>query len=142
MSKVSLGHLSADDAGEGQANMPKAIAGAFAGAIAMGLVYGGISRVLGTEYAYVAFLIGAAAGLGAMKLGGARSTTVGAIAAGASIVGVLMAKVIVGAPEGVSWVSYHTTMFDILFCYLAPPAAAFFAAGSDKIRELTKHLPF
>lgn len=141
MSKVSLGHLSADDAGEGQANMPKAIAGAFAGAIAMGLVYGIVGRVIG-EYSYIAFLIGGAAGLGAMKLGGARSMTVGAIAAGASLIAVLMAKVIVGAPEGTSWVAYHTTMFDILFCYLAPPAAAFFAAGSDKVRELTKHLPF
>lgn len=141
MSKVSLGHLSADDAGEGQANIPKAIAGAFAGAIAMGLVYGVVGRVIG-EYSYIAFLIGGAAGLGAMKLGGARSMTVGAIAAGASLIAVLMAKVIVGAPEGTSWVAYHTTMFDILFCYLAPPAAAFFAAGSDKVRELTKHLPF
>lgn len=141
MSKVSLGHLSADDAGEGKANMPKAIAGAFAGAIAMGLVYGVVGRVIG-EYSYIAFLIGGAAGLGAMKLGGARSMTVGTIAAVASLIGVLMAKVIVGAPEGTSWIAYHTTMFDILFCYLAPPAAAFFAAGSDKVRELTKHLPF
>lgn len=141
MSKVSLGHLSATDAGEGQANMPKAIAGAFAGAIAMGLVYGVVGRVIG-EYSYIAFLIGGAAGLGAMKLGGARSMVVGGIAAGASLIAVLMAKVIVGAPEGTSWVAYHTTMFDILFCYLAPPAAAFFAAGSDKVRELTKHLPF
>ncbi len=141
MSKVSLGHLSATDAGEGQANMPKAIAGAFAGAIAMGLVYGVVGRVIG-EYSYIAFLIGGAAGLGAMKLGGARSMVVGGIAAVASLIAVLMAKVIVGAPEGTSWVAYHTTMFDILFCYLAPPAAAFFAAGSDKVRELTKHLPF
>ncbi|MFK7999947.1 MAG: hypothetical protein AB8H86_10130 [Polyangiales bacterium] len=141
MSKVSLGHLSATDAGEGQANMPKAIAGAFAGALAIGVVYGVVGRVIG-EYSYIAFLIGGAAGLGAMKLGGARSMTVGAIAAFASIVAVLLAKVIVGAPEGTSWIAYHTTMFDILFCYLAPPAAAFFAAGSDKVRELTKHLPF
>ena len=142
MSKVSLGHLSANDAGEGQANMPKAIAGAFAGALAMGVVYGGISRVLGTEYSYVAFLVGAAAGLGAMKLGGARSMTVGTIAAVASLIGILVAKVIIGSPPGTSFIAYHTTMFDILFCYLAPPAAALFAAGSDKIRELTKHLPF
>lgn len=141
MSKVSLGHLSANDAGEGKANMPKAIAGAFAGALAMGLVYGVVGRFIG-EFSYIAFLIGGAAGLAAMKLGGARSMVVGGIAAGASLVAVLVAKLIVGAPEGTSWVAYHTTMFDILFCYLAPPAAAFFAAGSDKVRELTKHLPF
>ncbi len=141
MNKVSLGHLSANDAGEGKANMPKAIAGAFGGALAMGVIYGLVGRFMG-EFAYIAFLIGAAAGLGAMKLGGARSMVVGTIAAVASLVAVLAAKVIVGAPEGASWVAYHTTMFDILFCYLAPPVAALFAAGSDKIRNLTKHLPF
>ncbi|MEM6958209.1 MAG: hypothetical protein AAF411_23665 [Myxococcota bacterium] len=140
MSKVSLGHLSTEDAGEGVANMPKAIAGAFGGALAMGLVYGVVGRFVG-EFSYIAFLIGAAAGLGAMKLGGARNMKVGTVSAIASLVAVLLAKLIVGAPEGVSWISYHTTMFDILFCYLAPPVAAFFAAGSDKIRALTKHLP-
>ena len=141
MNKVSLGHFSATDAGEGQANMPMAIAGAVGGALAMGLVYGVVGRFIG-EYSYIAFLIGAASGLAAMKLGGARSMVVGGIAAAASLVAVLLAKLIIGAPEGVSWVSYHTSMFDILFCYIAAPAAAFFAAGSDKVRELTKRLPF
>lgn len=141
MNKVSLGHFSATDAGEGQADMPKAVVGAIGGALAMGLVYGVVGRFIG-EYSYIAFLIGAASGLAAMKLGGARSMVVGGIAAAASLVAVLLAKLIIGAPEGVSWVSYHTSMFDILFCYIAPPVAAFFAAGSDKVRELTKHLPF
>lgn len=141
MNKVSLGHFSATDAGEGQADMPKAVVGAVGGALAMGLIYGVVGRFVG-EYSYIAFLIGAASGLAAMKLGGARSAVVGGIAAAASLVAVLLAKVIIGAPEGASWVSYHTTMFDILFCYIACPVAAFFAAGSDKIRELTKHLPF
>ena len=46
-----------------------------------------------------------------------------------------------GAPPGVGWLSYHTQMFDIIFCYLAAPAAAFFAAGTDQARELLKKLP-
>lgn len=141
MSKVSLGHFSANDAGEGEANMPKAIAGAFGGALAMGLAYGLVGRFVG-EFAYVAFLIGAAAGLAAMKLGGARNMVVGGIAAAASLVGVIVGKLLIPAGDGGSWIAYHTTMFDILFCYIACPVAALFAAGSDKIRELTKHLPF
>ncbi len=141
MNKVSMGHLSAEDVGEGQANMPKAILGAFAGAIALGVIYGLVGRFIG-EFAYVAFLIGGGAGIGAMKLGGARSMVVGGIAAFASLVAVLAAKVIVGAPEGASWVAYHTTPFDILFCYVLNPAAAMFAAGPDSIRRLRDKLPF
>ena len=38
--------------------------------------------------------------------------------------------------------AYHTTMFDIIFCYLAAPAAGFFAAGSNQARQLLRHLPF
>jgi hypothetical protein len=141
MANLQMGHFKVSDSGEGGAvKMPMAIAGAVGGAIAMGLVYGLVGRFVG-EFSYVAFLIGAASGIGAMKLGGGRSLVVGGIAAVASLVAVLGAKLIVGAPEGTSWISYHTTMFDILFCYIANPAAAFFAAGTDKARELLKKLP-
>lgn len=141
MGDLKMGHLSVDDAGEGEVNLPKAIAGAVGGALVMGLLYGVAGRFIG-EYSYVAFLIGAASGMGAMKLGGGRSFLVGGIAAGVSLVAVLLAKLIVGAPEGASWVAYHTTMFDIIFCYIANPAAAFFAAGTDQARELLNKLPF
>jgi hypothetical protein len=77
-----------------------------------------------------------------MKLGGGRSIVVGAAAAAISLVAVLGAKLIVGAPEGTSWISYHTTMFDILFCYVLNPVAAFFAAGTDKTRAVLDRLPF
>ncbi|MEM9068794.1 MAG: hypothetical protein AAGE52_09815 [Myxococcota bacterium] len=140
MGNLNMGHLSVDDKGEGEVNLPKAIMGAIGGALVVGVVYGVVGRFVG-EFSYVAFLIGAAAGIGAMKLGGGRSIVAGIVAAVASLVAVLAAKLLVGAPEGVSWVSYHTTMFDILFCYVANPAAAFFAAGTDKARDLLKMLP-
>jgi hypothetical protein len=126
----------------GGVTSPTAAAGAVAGALAMGIVYGIIGRVLRVEYSYVAFLIGAASGVAAMKLGGGRSIVSGGIAAGATLVGVLLGKIIIGSPEGTSFLAYHTTMFDIIFCYLAAPAAGFFAAGSNQARQLLRHLPF
>lgn len=141
MGQLRMGHLTVEDAGEGQAKLGLAIVGATGGALAMGLVYGLVSKFIG-EHSYVAFLIGAASGLAAMKLGGGRSLIAGAVAAVMSLAGVIIGKVIIGAPPGASWIAYHTTLFDILFCYLANPAAAFFAAGTDKARSLVKMLPF
>jgi hypothetical protein len=141
MANLNMGGFTTADEGEGVVNLPKAALGALAGAFAMGVVYGVVGRFVG-EYSYVAFLIGAAGGVGAMKLGGGRSLVAGGLAAGATLAAVIVAKVIVGAPEGTSWVAYHTTTFDILFCYLAAPAAAFFAAGSNQSRELLDKLPF
>ncbi len=140
MANLNMGGFTTNDAGEGEVNLPKAAAGAVGGALAVGLLYGIVGRVIG-EYSYIAFLIGAASGVGAMKLGGGRSLVAGGIAAVATLVAVLLAKVIVGAPEGMSWIAYHTQMFDIIFCYVAAPAAAFFAAGTNQARELLKKLP-
>lgn len=141
MGQLRMGHISVEDAGEGSVNLGKAIVGAVGGGLAMGALYGVASRVVG-EYSYVAFLIGAVAGLAAMKLGGGRSVVAGVIAAVSALAGVIVGKLICGAPEGTSWIAYHTQMFDILFCYIAAPAAAFFAAGTDKARGLLKMLPF
>lgn len=140
MANLNMGGFTTADAGEGAVSLPKAAIGAVAGAFAMGLVYGVIGRFIG-EYSYVAFLIGAASGVGAMKLGGGRSVVAGGIAAASTLAAVLFAKVIVGAPEGMSWIAYHTQLFDIIFCYVAAPVAAFFAAGTDQARELLKKLP-
>lgn len=140
MANLNMGGFVTADAGEGSVSIPKAAMGAVGGAFALALVYGVVGRFIG-EYSYVAFLIGAASGVGAMKLGGGRSVVAGGIAAGATLAAVLFAKLIVGAPEGVSWLGYHTQMFDILFCYIAAPAAAFFAAGTNQARDLLKKLP-
>lgn len=140
MANLSMGGFTVQDGAEGKVNVPLAMAGAVGGAIALGIAYGLVGRFV-AEFAYVAFLIGAASGTAAMKLGGGRSVVVGIVAAAASLVAVLGAKLIVGAPEGVSWVSYHTTMFDILFCYVLNPAAAFFTAGTDKARAILNKLP-
>jgi hypothetical protein len=136
-----MGHITVEDAGEGQVSVPKAVIGAIGGGLVVGVLYGVVARVIG-EHSYAAFLIGAAAGLAAMKLGGGRSIVAGVAAAASALVGVLIGKVICGAPEGTSWIAWHTQPFDILFCYVANPAAAFFAAGTDKARSLLKMLPF
>jgi hypothetical protein len=136
-----MGHITVEDAGEGGVNLPKALVGAIGGAAVMGVLYGVASRLIG-EHSYAAFLIGAVAGLAAMKLGGGRSIVAGVVAAVASLAAVLVGKLICGAPEGASWIAWHTQTFDILFCYIANPAAAFFAVGTDKARALLKMLPF
>jgi hypothetical protein len=141
MASLNMGGFTTADAGEGQVSVPKAAAGALGGALAMGVVYGVIGRVLHVEYSYVAFLVGAAAGVAAMKLGGGRSIVAGALAAASALVGILVGKVIIGSPEGTSFLAYHTTMFDILFCYVAAPAAGFFAAGTNQARQLLDRLP-
>jgi len=71
-----------------------------------------------------------------------RTLVAGVVAAVASLFAAIGAKLIVGAPEGTSFIAYHTSMFDILFCYIACPAAAFFAASTDKARDVRDRLPF
>lgn len=140
MSHLNMGGFTTQDGAEGQIDLTKAVLGAAAGAIVVGIAYGVVGRFV-AEFSYGAFLIGAAAGVGSMKLGGGRSLVAGAVAAVLALVGVIIGKLIVGAPEGASWISYHTTLFDILFCYVANPVAAFFAAGTDKARALLDRLP-
>lgn len=122
-------------------DLPKAIVGAVVGAVVAGLLYGVVGRFVG-EFSYLAVLIGSASGLLAVRLGGKASPVAGGVAAAASLVMVLAAKVVVGAPEGTSWIAYHTTMFDILFCYLANPFAAFVAGGTGAGRGILRKLPF
>ena len=131
----------APDTEEGTLDMPKAIMGALAGALVVGLIYGVVGRFV-AEFSYLAILIGTASGLAAVRLGGKANRTAGVVAAVASLVMVLAAKIHVGAPEGVSWVGYHTTLFDIIFCYIANPVAAFVAGGTGAGRGLLQRLPF
>jgi len=126
---------------DGTLNLPKALVGALVGALAAGLVYGVVGRFVG-EFSYLAVVIGSAAGLAAVRLGGKPSPVAGGVAAVASLIMVLAAKVIVGSPAGISWLSYHTTLFDIMFCYIANPVAAFVAGGTGAGRGLLSRLPF
>jgi len=135
MADLSMGGFTVKDAEEGGLNLPMALVGAAGGALLMAVVYGVVGRFVG-EFSYVAFLIGGVAGLGSMKLGGGRSIVAGIAAAGIALVAVILAKLIVGSPEGVSWIGYHTTLFDIIFCYVLNPAAAFLAAGTEKARDI------
>lgn len=141
MASLNMGGFATADGGEGTVNVPKAAVGAVAGGLAMGVVYGAISRVLHVEYSYVAFLVGAAAGVAAMKLGGGRSIVAGGISAVAALAGILLGKIIIGHPEGTTFFAYHSTLFDILFCYVAAPAAGFFAAGTNQARQILDKLP-
>ncbi|MCA9608241.1 MAG: hypothetical protein KC619_21680 [Myxococcales bacterium] len=125
----------------GEMSLPKAIAGALGGAIAAGLLYGIVGHFV-AEFSYLAVLIGSASGLMAVRLGGKASPVAGGIAAVASLGMVLAAKLLVGAPEGSSWIAYHTTLFDIIFCYVANPVAAFMAGGTGAGRGLLRRLPF
>ena len=49
-------------------------------------------------------------------------------------------KLIIGDPSGAGWVAYHTTLFDIIFCYLLAPAAALGLGGVPKVAELFRSL--
>ena len=130
-----------DEAPAAEISLPKAIAGALGGALVVALVYGVVGRFVG-EYSFLAVAIGSASGLAAVRLGGGTSPIAGAVAAVASLLMVFAAKLIVGAPEGTSWLSYHLTMFDIIFCYIANPVAAFVAGGTGVGRGLMSRLPF
>ena len=94
------------------------------------------------EHSAIAVLVGIAAGFGAVKLGGGQNIVVGIAAAVLTLVGSIIGKVIIGSPPGVSWVAYHTTFFDILFCYVTAPVAALAIAGTDKLTFLRRYLPF
>jgi len=137
---AAAANLPAEDE-DAKLDFPKAIAGALGGALAVALVYGVVGRFV-AEFSYLAVLIGSASGLLAVRLGGKATPVVGVIAAVASLVLVLAAKLIVGSPAGTSWLSYHLTMFDILFCYIANPVAAFVAGGTGVGRSLLSRLPF
>jgi len=130
-----------EDDSEGTLSLPKAIAGALVGALVAGLLYGLVGRFV-AEFSYLAVLIGSASGLLAVRLGGKASPVVGVTAAIASLVMVLAAKVLVGSPAGTSWLAYHLTLFDIIFCYVANPIAAFVAGGTGAGRGLLSKLPF
>lgn len=138
MSHLNVGGISVADGNEGQVRLPMAIAGAVGGALAMGAVYGVLGMFIG-EFKYVAIASGLVSGIAAMKLGGGRSVPAGIVAAVATLIGLIGGKLLMGPSE--NWVAYHTTLFDILFCYIGAPAAAFATAGTDKARELLDRLP-
>ena len=142
ISNAAAAATRSDESAEpGEINLPKAIVGALAGAVVAGVLYGVVGRFV-AEFSYLAVLIGSASGLMAVRLGGKASPVAGGIAAVASLVMVLAAKLVVGAPEGSGWIAYHTTMFDIIFCYIANPVAAFMAGGTGAGRGLLRRLPF
>ena len=124
-----------------QYNLTMAIVGAVAGALALGLVYGVVGRFVG-EYKYIALAVGAVSGMGAVRLGGGMSLVGGIVAAVATLVFMLVGKLLIQPGDGGSWIAYHTTMFDILFCYIAAPVTAFATAGTPVGEQIRQRLPF
>jgi hypothetical protein len=122
-------------------NLTMAIVGAVAGALALGLVYGVVGRFV-AEYKYIAIAVGVVSGTAAVRLGGGQSLVGGVGAAIATLVGMLVGKLLIQPGEGASWVAYHTTMFDILFCYIGAPVTAFATAGTPLGEQIRQRLPF
>jgi len=120
-------------------SLPLGLAGAAGGALAAALIYGVVGRFIG-EMSYLAVLVGIASGMAATTLGKGNSIPVGIAAAVFTLVSMFVGKLIVGAPPGVSWIAYHTTLFDIIFCYLLAPIAALGLGGVPKVGELFRSL--
>lgn len=122
-------------------NLTMAIVGAVAGALALGLVYGVVGRFV-AEYKYIAIAVGVVSGTASVRLGGGQSLTGGIAAAVATLVGMIVGKLLIQPGDGGSWIAYHTTMFDILFCYIAAPVTAFATAGTPLGEQIRQRLPF
>ena len=75
-------------------NLVKGAIGALIGSLLGGAIWGGIAIGNGLEVGYVAFGVGALAGIGASKFAGGKSAMLGVIAALFSIFGVLSGKYI------------------------------------------------
>jgi hypothetical protein len=101
-------------------------------AIVLGITFGGCFRMV-AEYSYVYIFSGLL--IGATAAAAVRAYPIIAAIAGlaGSLMLVLIAKLIVGAPPGTSWIAYHTTLFDFLFCYIAAPIAAATVGGVGSI---------
>lgn len=136
-----MSHLNAAMAPTGEAaeapkpSLPLGLAGAAGGALVAALLYGVVGRFIG-EISYLAVLVGIASGLAATTLGKGNSIPVGIAAGVFTLVSMVVGKLIVGAPPGVSWIAYHTTLFDIIFCWALAPLAAVGLGGVPKVGEL------
>ena len=75
-------------------NLVKGAIGALIGSLLGGAIWGGIAIGNGLEVGYVAFGVGALAGIGASKFAGGKSAMLGVIAALFSIFGILSGKYI------------------------------------------------
>ncbi len=126
-------------AGEEQPAIIKGIAAAAGAAIAVGLIYGVIGMFV-AEFKYVALATGAASGLAGLHFAKRHSLALGALAATFTLVGMIVGKLLI-RPEGVDWIAYHTTMFDIMFCFVGAPVLAFVAAGTQAGDQVRRYLP-
>ena len=84
-------------------NLVKGAIGALIGSLLGGAIWGGIAIGNGLEVGYVAFGVGALAGIGASKFAGGKSAMLGVIAALFSIFGVLSGKYIFVAHDMLSF---------------------------------------
>jgi hypothetical protein len=121
-------------------NQPRAIAAAAAAAMLMAGFYALLARHVG-EQPVAAILIGALAGNAARWIGGGRSIFAGLCAAIGALISVLIAKALLGMPEGYGGFAQHATGYDLVFCYVLNPLAALFGAATHGARSLLLHRP-
>jgi hypothetical protein len=120
-------------------SLPLGVVGAAGGALVAALIYGAVGRFVG-EISYLAVLVGIASGMAATTLGKGNSIPLGVAAGVLTLFSMVVGKLIVGAPPGVSWIAYHTTLFDIIFCWALAPLAAVGLGGVPKVAEIFQSL--
>jgi hypothetical protein len=118
----------------------KGIAAAAGAAIVVGLAYGLVGMFV-NEFKWLALATGAASGVAAVTFAKKHSLALGTLAAAFTLVGMIVGKLLI-RPEGVDWIAYHTTMFDIMFCFVGAPVLAFIAAGTQGGDYVRSYLPF
>jgi hypothetical protein len=132
---LTVGRISFPDVSDEDVVWTRAVTGSTVAALAVAIAYGLAGRFT-HEVLVFAPLVGTVSGLSALRFGQGRSIPVGMIAAVVSLLAVIGAKVVVGAPSGVSWFTQHTTVFDLVFCYVLNPLAALFCAATDSAKNL------
>ena len=138
MQLPSVAALRAQDPSDKAPSLMLGLVGAVGGALVVGLLYGVVGRLIG-EYSYAAVLVGAASGFAAATLGRGTSIPVGIAAGVSTIIAMVVGKLIIG-PLGPGWVAAHTTLFDIIFCWLAAPAVALALGGVPQAAKLVRGL--
>jgi len=124
---------------EVQQDLMKGILAAAGAALVVGLAYGVVGMFV-NEFKWLALATGAASGVAGVTFAKKYSIPLGVAAAVFTLIGMVVGKLLI-RPEGADWVAYHTTLFDIMFCFVGAPALAFIAAGTKGGDYVKSYLP-
>ena len=132
--------MSEESAPEVQQDLMKGIMAAAGAALVVGLIYGVVGMFV-NEFKWLALATGAASGVAGVTFGKKYSIPLGVAAAVFTLIGMIVGKLLIQPGEGGDWFAYHTTLFDIMFCYVGAPALAFIAAGTQGGDYVKSYLP-